>query len=152
MSRGLSLPRAQQRRLPADAGAWPPAFGFAHTELAAAISCAHDLLRRRPACEQGTGMAHVEVAGHQHLLHRLGQLQQAQQVAGRAARSADRLRGLFVGQPELVDQPLQALRFFQRVEVLALDVLDQRHHGGGFVGHMAHQHRNLVQPGQAAAR
>ena len=30
--------------------------------------------------QQGTGMAHVQVAGHQHGLHRLGQVQQAQQV------------------------------------------------------------------------
>ena len=31
-----------------------------------------------------------------------------------------------VRQAELVDQPLQALRFLERIEVLALDVLDQR--------------------------
>jgi hypothetical protein len=82
-------------------------------------------------------------------LHRLGQVEQAQQVAGGAARAAHGLRGLLVREPELVHQALQALRLFQRVEVLALDVLDQRHHGGGLVGHLAHQHRHLVQPGQA---
>jgi hypothetical protein len=44
---------------------------------------------------------------------------------------------------------LQAVGLFQRVEVFTLDVLDQGHHRGGFVRHVAHQHRHLVQPGQA---
>jgi hypothetical protein len=77
-----------------------------------------------------------------------GQVQQAQQVAGGAARTAHGLRGLLVRELELVDQALQALRLFERVEVLALDVLDQRHHRGGFVGHLLDEHRHLVQPGQ----
>jgi hypothetical protein len=46
-------------------------------------------------------------------------------------------------------QALQALGFFQRVEVFALDVLDERHGGGGLVGHVAHQHGHAVQPRQA---
>ena len=50
---------------------------------------------------------------------------------------------------ELVDETLQALRLFQWIQVLALDVLDQRHRRGGFVRHVAHQHRHAVQPGQA---
>jgi hypothetical protein len=54
--------------------------------------------------------------------------------------------------PNSFDQALQALRFFQRVQVLALDVLDQRHRRGGFVGHVAHQHRHAVQAGQLAPR
>ena len=43
-------------------------------------------------------MAHVDIAGHQHLLHRRGEVEQAQQVAGGAARAAHRLRGLLVGE------------------------------------------------------
>jgi hypothetical protein len=40
---------------------------------------------------------------------------------------------------ELVDQALDAAGFFERVEVLALDVLDQRHRQRGLVGDLAHQ-------------
>ncbi|MNM93953.1 hypothetical protein D3C81_1063410 [compost metagenome] len=90
-------------------------------------------------------MAHVEVARHQHRLHGIGQVQQAQQVRHRAARTADRLGGLFVRELEFADQPHDALRFLKRVQVLTLDVLDQRHRGGGLVGHVLHEHRHLVQ-------
>jgi hypothetical protein len=125
------------------------AFGFAHGELACC-----DLVGCRDLCrfvqrQQGPGVAHVDIAGHQHGLHRLGQIEQAKQVAGRAARAAHRLRCLFMGQSEFLDQALQALRFLQGVEVFPLDVLDQRHRGGGFVGHVAHQYRHPLQPGQA---
>ena len=58
------------------------------------------------------------------------------------------LRRLLVGETEIGDQALDALRFFERIEVFALDVLDQRHRGGGLVVDIAHQHRDLVQAGQ----
>ncbi len=93
-------------------------------------------------------MAHVQVTGQQHLLHGIGQLQQTQQVAGRAAAAAHGLGRLFVGELEFLHQALQALGFFQRVQVFALDVLDQGHHRSGLVGHGLDQHRHLVQPGQ----
>ena len=51
-------------------------------------------LHRAVQAEQGTGVAHVQVARHQHGLHRLGQVEQAQQIAGGAARAAHGLRGL----------------------------------------------------------
>ena len=99
-------------------------FGLTHEDAAKAVgrsrSAASNLLRGGQR-QQRARVAHFQVAGHQHLLHRRRQLQQADQVAGRAARAAHRLRGLFVGELELVDQALQALRFFQRVEVFALD-------------------------------
>jgi hypothetical protein len=49
---------------------------------------------------------------------------------------------------EFGDQARDALRFFQRIQVFALDVLDQRHRGGVLVVDFAHQHRDLVQAGQ----
>jgi hypothetical protein len=64
----------------------------------AAIVRRHDLLRALER-QQRAGVAHVEVAGHQHLLHRRGQVEQAQQVAGGAARAAHGLRGLLVREP-----------------------------------------------------
>ena len=93
-------------------------------------------------------MAHVDVAGHQHGLHRVGQIEQAHQVAGGTARAAHGLGGKFMRQAKFLDQALQALGFFQRIEVFALHVLDQGHGGGGLVGHIAHQHRHPVQPGE----
>ena len=54
-----------------------------------------------------------------------------------------------VGQVEFVDQALQRLRLFERVEVFALDVLDQRHREhGAVVGHLAHDRRDFVQAGE----
>ena len=93
-------------------------------------------------------MAHVQVPGHEHLLHLGRQLQQSQQVGGRAARAAHGLGGLFMGEAELLHQALQAAGFFQRVEVFPLHVFDQGHDGGLLVVHLAHEHRHLVQAGQ----
>ena len=46
---------------------------------------------------------------------------------------------------EFGDQAIQRARFFERIQILALDVLDQRHRDRGFIGHAAHDRRNLVQ-------
>ena len=94
-------------------------------------------------------MSHVEVARHQHGLDRLGQVQQPQQVAGRAARATHGLSRLLVREAELADQALQALRLLERIEVLALDVLDQRHRGGGLVGRRAPAPARSPESGQA---
>ena len=54
-----------------------------------------------------------------------------------------------MGQAKLFDQALQALGFFQGVQVFALDVFNQRHGGGRLIRHIAHQHGHRVQPRQA---
>jgi len=97
-------------------------------------------------------MAHVEPPFHQHLLHRRGEVEQPQQVRGGAARAADRRRGLLVREGEFADQPLHALRLLERIEVLALDVLDQRHRQRRLVRHVAHGDRHLGQPGHLPPR
>ncbi len=51
---------------------------------------------------------------------------------------------------EFLLQPLQGHRFFDRVEILALDVLDQRHGDGGFVRNLANQRRHTFQTGLLA--
>jgi hypothetical protein len=150
MSRGLSL-RARS------SVAWRPLScvasfsALAHAELLRGHGlCGHHLLRRG----QGSSARAWPISRSPaiSICCTDGQVQQPQQVAGGAARAAHGLRCLFVRELEFVDQPLQALRLLQRVEVFALDVLDQRHHRGGFVGHLAHQHRHLAQAGQVAAR
>ena len=54
------------------------------------------------------------------------QLEQADRVRDRAAILADPLGDLVLGQPELVDQPLERGRLLERPEVGALHVLDER--------------------------
>jgi len=93
-------------------------------------------------------VAHFQAARLEQGADGRRQFQQAQQVGHRRARAADRFGGLAVGQGEFADQPLQRLRFFQRVEVLALDILDQRHGDDGAVVQFAHHHRHLGQAGQ----
>ena len=97
--------------------------------------------------EQGAGVAHAEQPLVDQLLDRLGQFQQAQQVADGDAGAADRLGHLHVGQLELVDQALQGHRLFQRVEVLALDVLDQRDRRRGLAVDVLDHRRDRIQPG-----
>ena len=52
-------------------------------------------------------------------------------------------------QTEFIGKALQPLRFFQRVQVFALDIFDQRHDRCSFVGHVLDEHRHLVQSGQS---
>jgi hypothetical protein len=44
---------------------------------------------------------------------------------------------------EFIDQPRQRARLFERVQVLALDVFDERHRHGGLIGNLADDRRNL---------
>ena len=53
-----------------------------------------------------------------------------------------------MSEPKLFHQALQALSLLQRIEVLALDVFNERHGCGSLVGHIPHQHRNRLQTGQ----
>ena len=52
-----------------------------------------------------------------------------------------------MGQAEFVDQPLQPLGFFQRIEVFALDVLDQRHGQRLLIRNVADENRYFGQVG-----
>ncbi len=83
------------------------------------------LLRGRQR-EQRARVAHLDRAAQQVLLRRLRELRQAQQVGDRAARAADRLGRRFMRQAEFIDQTMQAVGLLERVQIFALDVLDQR--------------------------
>ena len=50
-----------------------------------------------------------------------------------------------MGQPELFDQTLDALRFLERIQILALDVLDQRERQSRLIGHGPDERRNLLE-------
>jgi hypothetical protein len=74
-------------------------------------------------------VAHVQVAGHQQsLLHRSARFSRRSRLLAALRERPTACGRLLVRQAEFVDQPLEALRFFERIEVFALDVLDQRHH------------------------
>ena len=81
------------------------------------------------------------------LLHVVGELEQAEQVADGGARPADCVRGRLVRHLEFTDQPVEGACFLQRIQVLALYVLDQGHGDRGFVGHLPNHRRNVVQTG-----
>ncbi len=74
-----------------------------------------------------------------------GQIQQPQQVGDRDPGFAHGVGHLLLGELELFFQPLQGGRFFQWIQVLALDVLDERHGRGLFVADFPHQRRDPVQ-------
>ena len=80
-------------------------------------------------------MTHVELSAHQIRLHRLREIAQAQEIADGAARASHRLRGGVVGEAELGDQPVNAVRLLERIQVLALDVLDQGERQRRLIGH-----------------
>jgi hypothetical protein len=69
----------------------------------------------------------------------------------RRCANAHGLRRLFVREAEVLDQALQALRFLQRVQVLALDVLDQRHRERRLIG-TGRSAPAFLQPARCAAR
>ena len=71
-------------------------------------------------------MAGRQLAARQHVAHFLGQPQQPQRVRDMAAALADDLRKVLLRIGKLLDQLAVALRLFQRIEVDALHVLDDR--------------------------
>src|ERR1051326_3158086 len=79
-------------------------------------------------------VTHRQRSRREQLLHALRQLHQAQKVRDRRALFADLLRDLFLRQSEFFVQLVIGVRFFDRVEVLALDVLDERELQGVAVG------------------
>ena len=70
-------------------------------------------------------MTHRELSGRQPPLHRLGQFQKPQKIRDRRSLFADAARDFLLRQAELVVQLMVGVRLFDRVEVLALNVLDE---------------------------
>ena len=98
--------------------------------------------------QQRARMAHFQSLVLEQFADVGRQFEQAQQVRYRRARTAYGFGGLLVGQRKFVDQSRQRLRFFQRIEVFALDVLDQRHRDDGAVVDLAHDHGHIGQAGE----
>jgi hypothetical protein len=75
------------------------------------------------------------------------QAQEAHRVGHRRAILADPRRHLLLRQPELVDQPVIGRRLLDRVEVGALQILDQRALERLAGVDVLHHHRDLHHPG-----
>ncbi|MNJ36540.1 hypothetical protein D3C77_313310 [compost metagenome] len=92
-------------------------------------------------------MAGRQVAAHHVLAHRLGQLQQAQGVGHVAAALADHPRQGVLGAAEALHQHGVGVGLLHRVEIGALDVLDDADLQHLDVLHLAHHDRHLAQAG-----
>ena len=97
-------------------------FGLADVE--ALLDDASCRRQRVGHADQRAGVAGGELAGRDVGLHLGGQFRQPHHVGDMAAALADDLGDVFLAAFELLGQRMIALRLFQRVEVLALDVFD----------------------------
>ena len=86
------------------------------------------------------------------VLDRRGEVEQAKRVGDGRAGPPDARGDLLVGEPEFVDQPAEAVRRLDRVEVLALEVLDERELELVAVGELADDRRDALEAGRVAAR
>ena len=93
--------------------------------------------RARVACGQ---LAFIDVK-----LDRVGQLQQPQRIGDMAAALADDVRDVVLAVTVLVGQRLIAGRLFQRIQIGALDVFDDRKFKRFGVGDFEHDDRHFVQ-------
>ena len=76
--------------------------------------------------EQGPGVPGGQHAGGDPALDGRGELEQPQRVADLGARAADALGELVVGAPEVLEQLAVGRRLLERVELGAVQVLQQR--------------------------
>ena len=93
-------------------------------------------------------MAHAQVARGDLLLYLAGEAEDAQKVRDRGAFLAHPLGEVLLGELEFVLEPLVRLGCFERVQVLALDVLDERHLQELALGRFLHDGRNGLEPGE----
>ncbi len=109
-----------------------------------------DVTRRRfriGMIDQRAGMTGRELAGIDVSLHRFRQLQQPQRVGDVAAAFADHLGDVVLRVIELVGKRLITGRLLQRIEIGALNVLDDGKLERLAIGDIEHDDRHFVQIG-----
>ena len=94
-------------------------------------------------------MSRGQLALANHVQHRLGQRQQTQRVGHRRPALAQALGHLVLRQAALLHQPLHAHGLLDRVQVVALQVLDQRGLHPLHLVPVADDRGDLGQPGEA---
>ena len=91
-------------------------------------------------------MSHRQLSRREQLLDGVGQSEQAEEVRDRRPLLPNPLRDLFLRQAELLVELVVCVGLFDRVQVLALDVLDQRDLKHVAIGHrFLDDHRHGVQ-------
>ena len=90
------------------------------------VSATAQLFLRRFQCEQNLGVPdRNQILGHP-CLHLLMQVEQSHRVGHRRPASTDLLRDLFLAHSKFAGEPRVTLRFFDRIEIGALQIFDQR--------------------------
>src|SRR5579883_1717404 len=92
-------------------------------------------------------MAGRELALLEQLLDRRGQAQEAERVGDMAATLSYHARQVFLGMGELLHQPPIGLGFFERGQILSLNVLDKGNLKRLAVGEVPDNDRNLMELG-----
>ena len=88
-------------------------------------------------------MSHVEFALGYRRADLLRQPQESHGVRDRRPILADALAGLFLGEAVLLAQPAVGVGLFQRIEILSLEVLDERDLEGGLVAKILHERGDI---------
>ena len=118
-------------------------FSSARTErpsLSGALRELETVARR--SGKQRTAVSGGEAPVDEHRLDRIGQREQSQRIGDRRAALAEAPRQIFLREAVLIDQARKAGGFFDRIEVLALQVLDDRDFERIAVVGFAHDRRN----------
>ena len=97
--------------------------------------------------EQGSCMSGTDFAADYHFLYPLVKLQQSHRVCHGRPAFPDTSGDIFLTQGEFFHQPLIRLRFLDRVQVLSLDILNQRDFHGFLIREFPYDHRNFFQSG-----
>ena len=97
--------------------------------------------------QKDLGMARRELLLGDQPLHFVGEIEQAYRVGHRRTRFADAFGDLLLGHLELLGQRAIAFRFLDEIQILALQVLDQRDLQGLTVGHIHDDDRHLLELG-----
>ncbi len=107
------------------------------------------LCLRRRQCQQCPGVPFAQIPASQRLTHRGRKLEQSQRVADAGPALADVPGHLVVRQAEVLDELPITLGRLERIEVLALEVLDQRQLETLTLVRQTDDHRDRRQAGQA---
>ena len=99
--------------------------------------------------EQGSGMADANVAGFQLVLGTFAEPQEPQEVSDGGALFASALGDLLMAQAVVRGQAVKGGRDFDRVEIFALNVFNQREFQEPVAIHSADEGGNFGKPGQA---
>jgi len=99
--------------------------------------------------DEGARVSRADDGRGDRRLHGGASTQQTEGLGDGNAMLAETVRDLLVREPELLDQPAQAARLFDRVEVGALQVFDEAEHELSIVaGVAAHHRRHRLKTGE----